>query len=79
MTCAEFFVAYPSARHLLPERVIAPDVAPFKIVGFEPNLRFCVACSAGVTNLNLGGYTGHSALTGQLYCLRCADVERARS
>jgi hypothetical protein len=36
--------------------------------------RRCAACSSRVTNRHLGGCNGHSALTGNLYCLRCADV-----
>jgi hypothetical protein len=36
-------------------------------------IRWCVVCNCSVTNDNLGGYDGRSALTGELYCLRCAD------
>jgi hypothetical protein len=39
----------------------------------ETELRRCVVCNAEVTNRNLGGYDGRSALTGNLYCLACAD------
>ncbi len=35
--------------------------------------RRCVACNAHVTNRNLGGNDGRSALTGPVWCLRCAD------
>jgi hypothetical protein len=36
-------------------------------------VRRCVACDAKVTNQNLGGYSGKSALTGELWCERCSD------
>lgn len=35
--------------------------------------RRCSVCRARVDNYNLRGYSGRSALTGVLYCLRCAD------
>ena len=35
--------------------------------------RRCVACGCFVGNSNLGGYGGKSALSGRLWCLRCAD------
>jgi hypothetical protein len=34
----------------------------------------CVACDAKVTNQNLGGHSGRSALTGALWCDRCVDL-----
>jgi hypothetical protein len=37
------------------------------------HLRFCVGCGTRVTNKNVGGFTGRSALTGRLFCLDCAD------
>jgi hypothetical protein len=40
--------------------------------------RHCVACRVPVSNSNLGGWDGRSALTGDLYCLRCADYERGQ-
>jgi hypothetical protein len=40
--------------------------------------RECVCCSARVSNRNLGGFSGRSALIGELYCLRCADLPRQR-
>jgi hypothetical protein len=46
-----------------------------------PGLRPCVSCGVFVGNVNLGGYTGRGALTGELFCLNCADrsvQERAR-
>jgi hypothetical protein len=52
-----------SAR-LLPER---------KFFAPETELRRCVVCGAHVTNDNLGGYSGRSALGGDLWCLSCAD------
>lgn len=36
-------------------------------------VRQCVACGRFVGNSNLGGYDGKSALSGRLWCLRCAD------
>ena len=33
----------------------------------------CAGCSVAVDNSNLGGHDGHSALTGHVYCLSCAD------
>jgi hypothetical protein len=38
-----------------------------------PGLRPCVSCGVLVGNLNLGGYNGRSALSGKLFCLKCAD------
>jgi hypothetical protein len=35
--------------------------------------RRCVSCNCCITNRKLGGYDGRSALTGPLWCLRCAD------
>lgn len=37
------------------------------------HLRYCVGCGERVTNANVGGYEGRSALTGRLYCELCAD------
>jgi hypothetical protein len=36
----------------------------------------CVVCGSHVTNRNLGGNDGRSALSGNLWCLRCADYPR---
>lgn len=36
-------------------------------------IRRCVACGVPVTNRNLGGNDGRSALSGPLWCLECAD------
>ena len=38
------------------------------------HLRYCVRCGERVTNANVGGYDGRSALTGRLFCLACADA-----
>ena len=38
-----------------------------------PATRRCVACNVRVTNSNLGGADGKSALTGPLWCRLCAD------
>jgi hypothetical protein len=35
--------------------------------------RSCIACDTPVTNRNLGGFDGNSALSGPLWCQRCAD------
>jgi hypothetical protein len=35
--------------------------------------RRCVACGSRVTNRTLGGNDGRSALSGPVWCLRCAD------
>ena len=35
--------------------------------------RRCVACGSRVTNRNLGGNDGRSALSGPVWCLSCAD------
>jgi hypothetical protein len=37
------------------------------------HLRYCKVCGVRVTNRNVGGYEGRSALTGRLYCELCAD------
>jgi hypothetical protein len=37
------------------------------------HLRYCCRCGERVTNANVGGYEGKSALTGRLYCDLCAD------
>ena len=36
-------------------------------------VRKCVGCDVRVTNRNLGGFDGQSALSGCLWCERCAD------
>ena len=38
--------------------------------------RRCISCYCRVTNSNLGGYSGRSALTGPVWCYRCADYAR---
>jgi hypothetical protein len=44
-----------------------------KFFARQPELRRCVACNVEVTNESLGGYDGRSALSGDLWCLACAD------
>lgn len=39
----------------------------------QDDSRHCCGCNTVVTNDNLGGHSGHSALTGDLWCLGCAD------
>jgi hypothetical protein len=46
---------------------VASQIIPFQ--GVRP----CVACGVFVGNLNLGGYDGRSAMTGNLFCLKCTD------
>jgi len=41
--------------------------------GSRGPIRRCVSCGSLVRNKNLGGNDGRSALTGGLYCVRCAD------
>jgi hypothetical protein len=42
--------------------------------------RRCVGCGEPVDNTNLGGHARKSALSGLLWCLRCADgLERRRT
>jgi hypothetical protein len=38
-----------------------------------PVTRRCVSCDSRVTNANLGGHSEGSALSGLLWCDRCAD------
>jgi len=33
----------------------------------------CTACNSTINNRNLGGNSGRSALSGPVWCLRCAD------
>ena len=40
---------------------------------FYRGKRSCVSCGRRITNRNLGGDDGRSALSGPLWCLRCAD------
>jgi hypothetical protein len=36
-------------------------------------IRRCASCDARVSNRSLGGFNGRSALSGVLFCQRCAD------
>jgi hypothetical protein len=38
---------------------------------FHREKRRCICCGKRISNRSLGGYDGHSALTGPLWCLRC--------
>ena len=40
---------------------------------FHQRKRSCVCCGRRIRNRSLGGYSGRSALSGFLFCLRCAD------
>jgi len=51
--------------------VRATDACDIRIVG-----RRCAVCGCTVTNENLGGDNGRSALSGELFCLTCADGRR---
>jgi hypothetical protein len=39
--------------------------------------RHCCVCGAAISNGNLGGYSGRSALSGVVWCVRCLDVPTA--
>jgi hypothetical protein len=41
--------------------------------GLGNGQRRCMVCQTKVSNRNLGGHDGNSALCGPLFCLRCAD------
>ena len=49
-----------------------------KVSAIKQPLRRCVACDKPVTNRNLGGYDGRSALSGPLWCINCADLPQQR-
>ncbi len=40
---------------------------------FQISTHRCLFCGVPVTNRNLGGHSGKSALSGRLLCLGCAD------
>ena len=44
-----------------------------QLVSRRKQRRACVACGFAVTNRNLGGHDGRSALSGPIWCQRCAD------
>jgi hypothetical protein len=46
--------------------------------GRRAAIRRCAACDSHITNRNLGGNDGRSALSGPVWCLRCADYPRQR-
>ena len=41
---------------------------------FHREKRRCVCCRRRISNRSLGGYSGRSALSGSLFCYRCADL-----
>jgi hypothetical protein len=41
------------------------------------DVRCCIACGDPVTKANLGGWSGRGALSGILWCEKCADNPRA--
>ena len=61
--------ARPPAKERATERLLAEQ----KFFVPETELRRCVVCGCAVSNKNLGGFNGRSALTGDLFCLSCAD------
>ena len=65
-----------SARPPVKDRASATLLPEQKFFAPETELRRCVACGAHVTNSNLGGYSGRSALSGNLWCLACADGQK---
>jgi hypothetical protein len=62
-----------SARPPVKDRASATLLPEQKFPAPETELRRCVECGVHVTNSNLGGYSGRSALSGDLWCLDCAD------
>jgi hypothetical protein len=62
-----------SARPPVKDRASAKLLPEQKFFAPETELRHCVACGCTVTNQNLGGYNGRSALSGELFCVSCAD------
>jgi hypothetical protein len=62
-----------SARPPVKDRASARLLVKQNVFAAETELRRCVVCGAHVTNDNLGGYSGRSALGGDLWCLSCAD------
>ena len=42
----------------------------------KAGIRRCVSCDSRVTNRNPGGNDGRSALSGKVWCLRCADYSQ---
>ena len=68
-----------SARPPVKDRAGARLLPEQKFFAPETELRRCVVCGAHVTNENLGGYNGPSALTGDLFCLSCADGKGGRA
>jgi hypothetical protein len=61
-----------SGRPPVKEKASARLLPKQKLLAAE-TVRGCVVCGAHVTNDNLGGYSGRSALGGDLWCLSCAD------
>jgi hypothetical protein len=62
-----FVIAFDKSRATLVRERATAQVIPL------PGLRPCAQCGVFVGNLNLGGYDGRSAMTGKLFCLKCAD------
>lgn len=48
-----------------------------KVIPSSTPIRRCVVCGVRITNRNLGGYSGRSALR-PLWCLSCADHPQQR-
>jgi hypothetical protein len=61
--------ARPPAKDRARERLLPKQ----KFFAPELELRRCVACNIEVTNENFGDHDEPSALSGDLWCLACAD------
>ncbi len=75
----EFLAQDPKERELKFLRLILAELAEIRAQLKSPlavrqlHLRYCCKCGERVTNQNIGGYDGESALFGRLYCMLCAD------
>jgi hypothetical protein len=67
-----------SARPSAKDRASARLLAEQKLFAPGTEMRRCVVCGRTVTNQNLGGYNGRSALSGDLWCLSCAGGKQER-
>jgi hypothetical protein len=61
-------------------RLCGPALRGLRLRGSYRRFRFpqgkfrrCVCCSRSVSNKTLGGFDGRSGLSGELFCLTCAD------
>jgi hypothetical protein len=71
----------PREKGGLPTALKVPKLSiPYRFLRFpqvfsrrRAATRRCVSCDSRITNRNLGGNDGRSALSGELWCLRCPD------